>query len=103
MKTESTISRERLASDMKSIISDFEGLLKATAGQADDKIQTARSRVEKALHSAKEQIEDLEHAAVEKIRETAKKSDEFVHENPWYFIGMSAGLGLIAGWLIGRK
>lgn len=103
MKTESTISREKLAEEMKSMITDFEGLLKATAGQADDEIQSARSRVEKAIHSAKEQIGDFEHAAVEKIKEAAKTTDKYVHDNPWPFIGAAAGLGLIAGWLIGRK
>ncbi len=103
MKTESAISREKLAEEMKSMIKDFEGLLKATAGQADDEIQTARSRVEKAIHSAKEQIIDFEEAAVEKIKEVAKTSDKYVHDNPWPFIGAAAGIGLIAGWLIGRK
>ncbi len=103
MKTAGEVSRKKLASDMKSMISDFEALLKATAGQADDDIQTARSRVEKSMHSVKDHIEDLEHTAVEKIKEVTVSTEKYVHDNPWPIIGTVAGLGLITGWLIGRK
>lgn len=103
MKSKTSVSKEKLTSDMKSVLSDLEALLKATAGQADDEIQTARSRVEKAMHSVKDHIEDMEHAAVEKIKEVADTTEKYVHDNPWPIIGTVAGLGLITGWIIGRK
>lgn len=103
MKSKNRVSREKMTSDMKTVLSDFEALLKATAGQADDEIQTARSRVEKAIHSVKDRIEDIENAAVEKIIKTEKAAEKYVHDNPWRFVGTAAGLGLISGWLIGRK
>ena len=103
MTTESTIARERLAADMKAVISDTEELLKVTAGQAGDKLQSVRARVEETLRSAKVRVEDLEHDAVEKVKVAAKMTDQYVHENPWPSIGVAAGVGLIVGWIIGRK
>lgn len=103
MTTDSTIAREKLAEDMKAVISDTEELLKATAGQAGEKIQSARAHVEETLRSAKARMEDLEHIAVEKVKDAAKATDKYVHDNPWPSIGIAAGVGLIVGWLLGRK
>ena len=103
MKTDSTIARETLAADMKAVIADTEELLKATAGQAGDKIQSARARVEETLRSAKASMEDLELAAIEKVRDAAKATDQYVNENPWPSVGIAVGVGLIVGWLLGRK
>jgi ElaB/YqjD/DUF883 family membrane-anchored ribosome-binding protein len=33
----------------------------------------------------------------------AKVTDEYVHENPWKAIGVTAALGLIVGMLIARR
>ena len=103
MTTERNIAREKLAADMRAVIIDTEELLSATAGQAGDKIQSARARVEETLRSAKARVDDLEQAAIEKVKATAKATDLYVHENPWPSIGIAAGVGLIVGWLISRK
>jgi len=103
MTTESIVTRQKLASDIRAVIVDTEELLKATAGQAGDKIQSARARVEETLRSAKLRVEDLEHVAVEKVKAAAKATDQYVHDNPWPAIGVAAGIGLVVGWLVGRK
>ncbi len=103
MTFEKNSAKEKLAMDIKTVISDTEELLKVTAGQADDKIQSARARVEKTLRSAGARLEDMEHAAVEKVIDAAKTTNQYVHGNPWPSIGVAAGLGLIVGWLIGTS
>jgi ElaB/YqjD/DUF883 family membrane-anchored ribosome-binding protein len=39
----------------------------------------------------------------DRSREAAKATGEYVHENPWSAIGVAAGLGVLMGFLIGRK
>lgn len=103
MASSKAISRKRLAGDMKAVISDAEELLKATAGQAGETIQSVRDKIEKTFNSAKTSMEKLEKAGVDKVKGAAKATDHYVHDNPWLSIGVAAGLGLIVGWLVHRK
>jgi ElaB/YqjD/DUF883 family membrane-anchored ribosome-binding protein len=103
MKSESAVARQKLAADFKAVIADTEELLKATAGQAGDKIQSARTRVEETLRSARARMDTLEDYVVDNVKASAKATDQYVHDNPWQSVGIAAGVGLIFGWLLGRK
>jgi ElaB/YqjD/DUF883 family membrane-anchored ribosome-binding protein len=46
---------------------------------------------------------DAQDSLVEKSKAAAKVTDEYVHDNPWKAIGVSAGIGLVIGLLIGRR
>lgn len=100
---EGEVSKERLMQDLRVVVSDAEELLRATAGQAGDKVASARERIQESLVSAKERLASAEQAVVEKTRQAAKATDEYVHENPWKSIGIAAGAGLIIGMLISRS
>jgi ElaB/YqjD/DUF883 family membrane-anchored ribosome-binding protein len=95
--------KEKLAADLRSVVADTEELLKATAGQAGEKVNAVRSRLEQSVGAVKARIGELEAAAVEKARAAAKATDVYVHENPWPAIGMAAGMGFILGLLIRRR
>ena len=103
MNTETAVTREKLAADLRAVIEDTEELLKATAGQAGEKIAAARTRAEETLRTAKARLGELGEAGAEKARAAAKATDVYVHENPWQAIGIAAGLGVFVGWLMGRK
>ena len=40
---------------------------------------------------------------VEKTKATVKATDEYVQENPWKAIGISAAIGVLVGALISRR
>jgi ElaB/YqjD/DUF883 family membrane-anchored ribosome-binding protein len=103
MTTETAVTREKLAADLRAVIDDTEELLKATAGQAGEKIHAARTRAEETLRTAKARLGEMGEAGAEKARAAAKATDVYVHENPWQAIGIAAGLGVFVGWLMGRK
>lgn len=100
---EGEVSKERLMQDLRVVVADAEELLRATAGQAGDKVTSARERIQESLVSARERLASAEQAMVEKTRQAAKATDEYVHENPWKSIGVAAGAGLIIGMLISRS
>jgi ElaB/YqjD/DUF883 family membrane-anchored ribosome-binding protein len=87
---------KKLASDVKIVMSDVEELLKATASQTADKVTEARARAQAAIAQARS-------AAIDHGKEAARTADQYVHENPWTAIGISAGVGLLVGLLIGRR
>ncbi len=100
---EGEVSKERLMQDLRVVVADAEELLRATAGQAGDKVASARERIQESLDVARERLASAEQAVVEKTRQAAKATDEYVHENPWKSIGIAAGAGLLIGMLISRS
>jgi ElaB/YqjD/DUF883 family membrane-anchored ribosome-binding protein len=92
-------ANERLVRDLKAVIHDAEDLLKATAGQAGEKLTEARDRLTAALESAKGTCHRLE----EKTVAAAKATDLCIREHPYESIGVAFGLGLLIGVLVGRK
>lgn len=96
------VSKEKLMQDLRVVVADAEELLRATAGQAGEKVSSARERIQESLSHAKERLIAAEEAVVAKTRQAAKVTDEYVHENPWKSVGIAAGAGLIIGMLISR-
>lgn len=100
--TENDVSKEKLMQDLRVVVTDAEELLRATAGQAGEKVAAARDRIQENLATAKERLVAAEQAVAAKARQAAKATDDYVHENPWKAVGIAAGAGLIVGMLISR-
>jgi len=92
-------ANQRLASDLKLVMRDAEDLLKATAGQAGEKVSEVRTRLASALESAKATCERLQ----DKTVEAAKATDRVIREHPYESIGAAFGVGLLIGVLVTRR
>jgi ElaB/YqjD/DUF883 family membrane-anchored ribosome-binding protein len=97
------VTTEKLFQDLQIVVRDAEALLKATAGQAGEKLQEARAKTEESLRQAKTRIESLEQAAVNSGKEMVNSAEDYVRQNPWQAIGVAAGVGLVLGVLLSRK
>ena len=102
ISVEGEASKEKLMQDLRIVVSDAEELLRATAGQAGEKVSAARERIQASIVSAKANLASMQENVVAKTKQAAKVTDEFVHENPWKAIGIAAGAGLVVGMLIAR-
>ncbi len=89
----------RLAADLKAVMHDAEELMKATAGQAGEKVSELRNRLATALESAKATCQRLE----EKTVAAARATDRTIREHPYESIGIAFGVGLLLGVLVARK
>jgi len=103
MKDAGSLAHETLEKDLRQVIAETEDLLNATVGQAGEKIQAVRTRVEETLASAKAKLGDFEHLTFDGAKAAAIATDKYVHDNPWPSIGVAAAIGLIAGWVFRRK
>ena len=99
MSTDAEQADEKLASHLKALVEDAEDLMNATAGQAGEKINEARSRLATALESAKDTYQRLQ----EKTVAAAKVTDQTIRAHPYESIGIAFGLGLLVGLLVARK
>jgi len=103
MAQNADVSRDKLVSDFKVVVSDAEELLKLTAGQAGEKLTEVRARLGDRLSSAKDRIADVESAVVEQTKKVAYATDDYVHKNPWQSVGAAAGVAFLLGLLAGRR
>jgi ElaB/YqjD/DUF883 family membrane-anchored ribosome-binding protein len=92
-------ANHRLASDLKLVMRDAEDLLKATAGEAGEKVKEVRSRLASAMESARATCEKLQ----DNTLETAKVTDHVIREHPYESIGVAFGVGLLIGVLVARR
>ena len=95
--------RDKLMADLKLVIADTEELLRVTAGQAGEQAKEMRGRMLTRIEQAKASLLEMQQASLAKAKAAGHAADEYVHDNPWKAIGAAAGIGLIAGLLIGRR
>ena len=95
--------KEKLMEDLRLVMADAEELLRATASQAGEGAAAARARIQQSLQVAKDRLSVTEEAVIERAQQAAQDADQYVHENPWKAIGISACVGAIVGMLIARR
>ena len=93
------VTMRKLMQDFKVVVQDAESLAKATAGDLGEKAREARNRLAASLESAKANLHKLEDSAIA----GAKATDRVIREHPYESIGVSFGIGLLIGVLVGRK
>lgn len=101
--TSIAVPKDKLIEDLRLVMSDAEDLLHATADQAGESAIAARARIQQSLQIVKERLVDAESAVIDRTKEAARTTDQYVHDNPWKAIGISACVGAIIGMLIARR
>lgn len=97
------VTKDKLIADLKLLVGDTEDLLRATAGQAGEKVAAARERMQASLADAKAKLAEAERAVLDRTKQAARATDEYVHEHPWAAVGVAAAVGLVLGMLISRR
>jgi ElaB/YqjD/DUF883 family membrane-anchored ribosome-binding protein len=97
------VSKDKLISDLKLVLTDAEALLKSAAATTGEKAAELREKASASLRGASEKITDLQAVALEKGKAAATATDDFVHERPWTAIGVAAGAAFLLGLLVNRK
>ncbi len=100
---ENDVTAEKLAADLRLVISDAEALLRATIGQAGETAQAARAKVQETLDSAKLRLGPLGEEAAEQTRAAVRAADDYVREHPWQAVGIAALVGIALGLLVSRR
>ncbi len=97
------VTKQQLMADFKVVLADAEALIKATANQGGEVVASVRAKAEESLAVAKAKMADAQAELVVRTKEAAKVTDVYVHENPWQAISVAAGIGLMLGFLMGRR
>jgi len=98
----SQVNTDKLIEDLRQVVRDAEDLLRATAGQAGEKIAEARARAEESLRIAKGRLLEMRGELSARAQVAAGTADDYVRTNPWAAIGIAAAAGLVIGVLLSR-
>ncbi len=89
--------------DMKTLVRDAQDLFREAASATGEKAETLRGKGLALLDTALTKAQDVQAAALDTGKELAASADDYVQENPWRAVAISAGVGLLVGLIIGRK
>jgi ElaB/YqjD/DUF883 family membrane-anchored ribosome-binding protein len=91
---------EQKKDELKSVMSDkythLRSMIMETEKGVGKTLADAKKQAAEALLRAKE-------LATEKSLEVARKVDQSVHSNPWPYIGSTAVIGLLLGFVLARS
>ncbi len=97
------MTQEQFADDVQNVVDDAEELVRLTADNPSGRLAEVRARLSARLDAAKGHISDLDLTVRKKTKAAARATDDYVHEHPWYAIGVAAGVGVLLGLLINRR
>ena len=95
------LARRRMLEDLRTLATDAEALVRATANDAGDKAKAARSRL--ATTIAKLTYEQVQEHGLSSAKAVARNADEAVRQHPYESVGIAFGAGLLIGALLGRS
>jgi ElaB/YqjD/DUF883 family membrane-anchored ribosome-binding protein len=95
-KQESEVTAEKLAADLRLVISDAEALLRATVGET---AAEGQAKIREGIEAAKLRLGPL----AEEAAQHAREADDYVRGHPWQAVGIAVLAGIALGLLIGRK
>lgn len=98
----SQVNTDKVLEDLRQLVRDAEELLRATAGQAGEKVAEVRARAEESLHAAKARLVEMRGDLSARAQAAAGSADDYVRTNPWAAIGIAAAAGLLVGVLLSR-
>jgi len=92
-------AKDKMAHDLKMIVSDGEDLLKAAANASGDGFAAARAKFAEQVTNVKAKLVD----ASQPVIEGAGRADDYVKDNPWTAIGVAAAVGMLIGFLAAKR
>jgi len=96
-------TRNKLVTDLRGVVDDADHLLKEVANSTAAEFAAARSSIGARLADARYRIDGARAALTDRARFVADVTQEYVQENPWRVLGVTAAVAVLVGVLISRR
>jgi len=91
------------SAEWRNLVADVEDLVKKVAHVDDAEIAKIRAKVEQTLAEARTSVGSRVAAVRGRAEDVSDATDEYVRENPWAAIGIAAAVGIVIGFVAGRR
>jgi ElaB/YqjD/DUF883 family membrane-anchored ribosome-binding protein len=99
-KTTTAQTPKELLEDLHTLVADAERMMgESISEHTADAVSALRTRYD----AAQERISDMYEGAKTRVVAGAKCTDTAIRENPYQALAIAAGVGLLAGILLGRR
>jgi ElaB/YqjD/DUF883 family membrane-anchored ribosome-binding protein len=88
--------------ELKPLTGTLETVVSETGDKTTRHAGQLRGNVNKTLRTAKNAVAEVSATTAETLKSAAASADEYVHENPWIAIGVTACVAAAVGYLAGR-
>lgn len=95
--------KEKLISDIKTVMAELDELVRDSASDVGDELLELRGKLRSQVSAARETLSDLESRVADGARTAARIGDDYVREHTWTSIGIAAGVGVVIGLLLNRR
>ncbi len=103
MQKNATTQSEELLNEVRELIDDTEGLMDTAATKGAEEAKAFKEKLQRKLKQTKIHLQEVEEELTERAKVACKVTDEYVHENPYKVIGITAFIAFLLGLLISRR
>lgn len=90
-----------LSQEFQNFVADIEDLVKSSTSLSGDELAAAKDRIKERIGQAKALLGQTGESVAERARRSLAATNDYVNEEPWKAVGMSAGVGAAVGFLLG--
>jgi len=94
---------ERVLNAIKDAVVELEALAKDTADMAGERADAAKDNVRERFEQAADKVRGLEQELRGRVRSGARTADDYVKENPWRSLGITAAVAFLMGAFVSRR
>jgi ElaB/YqjD/DUF883 family membrane-anchored ribosome-binding protein len=91
--------KDQAFSELQALIEESDKLLKDSATLVGDDAETLRAQLSLKLKQALNAVSNVR----ERTKPVVDATEHYIGGHPWQTVALSAGLGLVAGLLLGRR
>jgi ElaB/YqjD/DUF883 family membrane-anchored ribosome-binding protein len=101
--TMNDVTTGKITGDFKVLINDVEGMVKATASQAGERMEDLRQRLEKKIENGRKALAERRKTWLQKGDDAKAGAESCLRENSWAGLAIATGLGVLLGLLFRRR
>ena len=89
--------------EFQNFVADVEDLIQSTTSLSGEDLAQAKANLHDRVVAAKDSIQKISSPLVDRARNSVKGADSYLHDQPWQAMSIAAGVGLLIGYLLGRR
>ncbi|NIG62214.1 MAG: DUF883 domain-containing protein [Serratia symbiotica] len=94
---------KNLRAELKSLADTLEEVLHSSKDKPKAELEKLRSKAESALQDTRASLSDAGDKIACQTRQIAEQADDYLRENPWAGVGISAAVGVVLGVFLARR